>query len=77
MLFRSESFGYYFNKDGEIVYEISTIGIDLEIFNNLKHIIAVAGGVEKTEAIIAISKLNPNLVLVTDEQTAKKIQEVL
>lgn len=73
----AESFGYYFNKDGEIVYEISTIGIDLQIFKNLNHIIAVAGGVEKAEAIIAISKLNPNLVLVTDEQTAKKIQEVL
>ena len=73
----AESFGYYFNKDGEIVYEISTIGIDLEIFKGLKHVIAVAGGVDKTEAIIAISKLNPNLVLVTDEQTAKKIQEVL
>ncbi len=73
----AESFGYYFNKDGEIVYEISTIGIDLDIFKNLKHVIAVAGGVDKTEAIIAISKLNPNLVLVTDEQTAKKIQTVL
>lgn len=73
----AESFGYYFNKDGEIVHEISTIGIDLETFKKLKHVIAVAGGIEKTEAIIAISKLNPNLVLVTDEQTAKKIQEVL
>ena len=73
----AESFGYYFNKDGEIVYEISTIGIDLDKFKQLKHVIAVAGGVDKTEAIIAISKLNPNLVLVTDEQTAKKIQEVL
>ncbi len=73
----AESFGYYFNKDGEIVYEISTIGIDLDIFKKLNHVIAVAGGVEKTEAIIAISKLNPNLVLVTDELTAKKIQEVL
>jgi Transcriptional regulator, contains sigma factor-related N-terminal domain len=73
----AESFGYYFNKDGEIVHEISTIGIDLDIFKKLKHVIAVAGGVEKTEAIIAISKLNPNLVLVTDELTAKKIQEVL
>lgn len=73
----AESFGYYFNKDGEIVHEISTIGIDLDKFKSLKHAIAVAGGVDKTEAIIAISKLNPNLVLVTDEQTAKKIQEVL
>lgn len=73
----AESFGYYFNKDGEIVYEISTIGINLDKFKRLNHVIAVAGGTDKTEAIIAISKLNPNLVLVTDEQTAKKIQEVL
>lgn len=73
----AESFGYYFNKDGEIVHEISTIGIDLDIFKNLKNVIAVAGGVDKADAIIAISKVNPNLVLVTDERTAKKIQEIL
>lgn len=73
----AESFGYYFNKDGEIVHEISTIGIDLDKFKALKNVIAVAGGIDKAESIIAISKLNPNLVLVTDEQTAKKINELL
>ncbi|WP_194702253.1 sugar-binding transcriptional regulator [Fusibacter ferrireducens] len=73
----AESFGYYFNKDGEIVHEISTIGIDLDKFKALKDVIAVAGGIDKAESIIAISKLNPNLVLVTDEQTAKKINELL
>lgn len=69
----SEAFGYYFNEQGEIVHEISTIGISLEHFKKLKNIIAVAGGKEKTEAIISISKLNQNLVLVTDESVAKKI----
>jgi central glycolytic genes regulator len=39
----------------------------------LKHIIAVAGGAEKAEAIISISKLNEALVLVTDEQAAEQI----
>lgn len=73
----AESFGYYFNRAGDIVHEISTIGIDLDKFKTLKHVIAVAGGQDKAEAIIAISKLNPNLVLVTDEHTAKKIQEIL
>jgi central glycolytic genes regulator len=73
----AESFGYYFNKDGEIVHEISTIGIDLDKFKALDHIIAVAGGAEKAEAIIAISKLNEHLVLVTDEQAAKRMSELL
>ena len=73
----AESFGYYFNKDGEIVHEISTIGIDLNKFKALNHVIAVASGEEKAEAMIAISKLNPNLVLVTDEDTAKKMSELL
>lgn len=70
----AESFGYYFNKSGEIVHEISTIGIDLNKYKTIQNVIAVAAGEDKVEAIVAISKLNPNLVLVTDEQTAKSIQ---
>lgn len=70
----AESFGYYFNKSGEIVHEISTIGIDLQKYKTLENVIAVAAGVDKVEAIVAVSKLNSNLVLVTDEQTAKSIQ---
>jgi central glycolytic genes regulator len=69
----AEAFGYYFNQEGQIVHELSTIGISLEQFQRLKHIIAVAGGAEKAEAIIAISKLNEALVLVTDEQAAEQI----
>lgn len=69
----AEAFGYYFNEKGEIVHEISTIGITLEKFKSLDNIIAVAGGKEKVEAIIAISKLNNRLVLFTDESVAKTI----
>jgi len=69
----AEAFGYYFNQEGEIVHEISTIGITLEKFKSLDNIIAVAGGKEKVEAIIAISKLNNKLVLFTDESVAKTI----
>ncbi len=69
----AEAFGYYFNQEGQIVHELSTIGISLEQFKRLKHIIAVAGGAEKAEAIISISKLNEALVLVTDEQAAEQI----
>lgn len=69
----SEAFGYYFDKNGEIVHEISTIGIKLSTFKNLQRIIGVAGGEEKAEAIISISRLNSNLVLICDERVAKKI----
>jgi central glycolytic genes regulator len=69
----SEAFGYYFNREGEIVHEISTIGISLEKFKNIENLIAVAGGDDKSEAIVSICRLNPNLVLVTDENVARNI----
>ncbi len=68
-----EAFGHFFNREGKIVHEVSTIGIDLDKFKHLKQLIAVATGREKVEAIIAISKLNPNLVLVTDENVVREI----
>ncbi len=69
----SEAFGYYFNREGDIVHEISTIGISLEKFKNIEHLIAVAGGDDKSEAIVSICRLNSNLVLVTDENVARNI----
>ncbi len=69
----SEAFGYYFNREGDIVHEISTIGISLDKFKNIEHLIAVAGGDDKSEAIVSICRLNSNLVLVTDENVARNI----
>jgi central glycolytic genes regulator len=69
----SEAFGYYFNKSGDIVHEVSTIGINLRKFKTIKNAIAVAAGKEKTEAIISICNSNKNLVLITDEGTANNI----
>lgn len=73
----SEAFGYYFNRDGEIVHEISTIGISLDKFKTMENIVAVAGGDDKSEAIVSICRLNPNLVLVTDENVARNIINTL
>lgn len=73
----AEAFGYFFNARGEIVFEISTFGITLEQFHSLKRLIAIAGGADKAAAIVSISKLNPNLVLVTDEQCAREIVDIL
>jgi central glycolytic genes regulator len=72
----AESFGYYFNGDGQIVHEIPTIGIKLEKVKELKNIIAIAGSNQKARAIIAICKLNPNLTLVTDESAVNEIYKI-
>lgn len=69
----SEAFGHFFNEDGKIVYEASTIGINLEQFKKMKHAFGIAGGKRKYKAIISISKINPNLTLVIDEGCASEI----
>lgn len=70
-----EAFGYYFDKDGNVVYKLSTVGIDLETYSKVKENILIFAGVEKVEAFMAISEINKNLVLITDEQSAQKILE--
>ncbi len=72
-----ESFGYYFNKSGEIVYRLNTIGIDLESVQQAREVIAVFAGAKKIEAFLAISKINKNLVLVTDEHSGKELIELI
>lgn len=69
----AEAFGYYFDKSGNIVHEITTIGIELDRLKDVKELIAVAGGLHKAEAIASVCKINRNLILITDEEVAKKI----
>jgi central glycolytic genes regulator len=73
----AEAFGYYFNTKGEIVCETSTVGLSLFDFKNIETVIGVASGEEKAEAIISISTLHKNMVLITDEGAAKKILELV
>ncbi len=73
----SESFGHYFDIDGNIVHETGTVGIKLEQYKNLQNIIGIAGGKNKAEAILSISKINKNLVLITDESAAYRILDLL
>ncbi len=69
----AESFGHYFNIDGEIVFETGTVGIRPDQYKRMNRIIGVAGGEGKADAILAISKINKNLVLITDESAAFSI----
>lgn len=69
-----EAFGYYFNKDGEIVHQIASIGIQLEQVKKANHTIAIAVGKSKARAIEAFFKNGvPQTTLITDEQTANTI----
>ena len=72
----SEAFGHYFNIDGEIVYETSTVGIKLDKYKALNDIIGIAGGKKKAEAILSIARINRNLVLITDESAANYLMEI-
>ncbi|WP_300280400.1 sugar-binding transcriptional regulator [Peptacetobacter sp.] len=70
-----EAFGHYFDKNGDLVYKLNTVGIDLETYKKVKENILIFAGVEKVEAFMAVSEINKNLVLITDEQSAQKILE--
>jgi len=74
----SEAFGYYFNAEGEIVHRIRTIGIQLEQVEKSKHIIAVAAGKQKVDAMLSYFKVAPKqTIFITDEAAAKAIAERL
>lgn len=73
----AEAFGHYFDIKGREVWEYKTIGLSLEKYKALDNVIGVAGGKDKAQAIIAISTLNSNMTLVTDESAARKILETV
>lgn len=63
-----ETFGYYFNRQGEIVYVTPSTGLKLEHIKRIGHVIAVAGGSSKAEAMLAVLSYDlPATTLVTDE----------
>jgi central glycolytic genes regulator len=73
----AEAFGYYFNKNGEAIFRTPSIGINFYDVKNIKNVVAIAGGKNKAEAIIATRVNNPNMALVTDEAAANEIINIL
>ncbi|SNT13373.1 central glycolytic genes regulator [Anaerovirgula multivorans] len=71
----AEAFGYYFTREGKIVYEMKTVGISFKDFEKISTVIGVAGGANKAEAIVSISKLKKSMILITDEAAALEILE--
>lgn len=73
----AEAFGHYFDINGKEVWEYKTIGLSLDKFRRINTIIGVAGGSEKAEAIMAISSLRKDMIIITDESAARKILELV
>lgn len=70
----AESFGYFFNEAGEVVYKIPRIGIQLKDLQQIPIVLAIAGGKTKAKAINAYMKNAPKQTwLFTDEAAANEI----
>ncbi|WP_156288396.1 sugar-binding transcriptional regulator [Oceanobacillus salinisoli] len=69
----SEAFGYYFDQHGNIVHKVRTVGLQLEDLASIEHVIAVAGGKSKADAIVSYFKQGKSDLLITDEAAAEKI----
>ena len=70
----AEAFGEFIDKDGNIVYKLSNIGLQSSSLQKIEHIVTVAGGSKKANAIKSYLKTAPSHTwLVTDEAAANKI----
>lgn len=69
----AETFGYFFDSNGEVKFHMNSVGISIDNIKKVKHSIAVAVGVEKAKVIKAFSNFYKNFTLITDEITAYKI----
>lgn len=67
----AEAFGYYFDRQGNVVHKMPTVGLKIEDIMQTEVVIGVAGGSSKAEAIEAILKFGHEDVLVTDEAAAQ------
>ncbi|MFC4775705.1 sugar-binding transcriptional regulator [Paenibacillus sp. GCM10023252] len=73
----AEAFGFYFDRNGQVVHKMQTVGLRLEDIVKTEVVIGVAGGKSKGEAIAAIMRFGHNDVLVTDEAAAMEIVAIL
>lgn len=69
----AESFGYYFNEQGEVVHTMLTMGLRLEDIIRTEVVIGIAGGSQKAKAILAMLRFGQENILVTDEAAANEI----
>jgi len=69
----AETLGFYFDDAGSIVWQANSIGLGLRDLENIKTVIAVAGGSAKARAIRAVAAHGCRHILVTDQGAAEAI----
>lgn len=70
----AESFGYFFDDKGAIVYKIPRIGLQLDQVKQIPSILAIVGGKSKAKAISAYMQHAPKQTwLITDEGAVNEI----
>lgn len=72
----AEALGHYFDAQGRVVYAASAVGLDGQAVERVPNILAVAAGAGKAEAILAVIRRRPHILLVTDEAAAQKMLEI-
>ncbi len=72
----AEALGYYFDRQGQVVYTASSVGLAVETIAKLPKQLAVAAGASKAEAILAVLRGRTQAVLVTDESAAHRMLEI-
>lgn len=72
----AETLGYYFNAQGEIVWQANSIGLRLGDLETIKTVIAVAGGSGKARAIKAVAAKGHQYILISDQGAAQAIMEL-
>lgn len=72
-----ETLGHYFDLDGNCIYTYCNNGFRLNDLVGVGRKIAVAGGADKAEAIISVTRAGSKDVLVIDEAAASSIQSII
>lgn len=72
-----EAFGYYFDRQGNIVYYTHSLGMGLENLAHVNCVIAVGGGTSKAEAALAVMSGGYQKVCITDEGAASEMLRLL
>ena len=70
---QGEALRHYYDRSGQIIYEIPGIGLERSDLENIPLVVAVAGGSNKAQAIKAVLNNGQEKVLITDEGAAQQI----
>lgn len=70
----AEAFGYFFDDQGQVVYKIPRIGLQIRDLTDIPYVFAVAGGAKKAAAIRAYMHNAPQQTwFLTDEGAANSL----